>query len=69
MRRSAAPQPDDVGWLENPRRRSRVPDGRELWTYRELAAFLALRDLKARYKQAETTIRARRGRGQKRRRR
>lgn len=52
MRRSAAPQPDDVGWLENPRRRSRVPDGRELWTYRELAAFLALRDLKARYKQA-----------------
>jgi ABC-type polysaccharide/polyol phosphate export permease len=45
--------PDRAGWIENrPTRGIRWPDLRELWQYRELAAFLALRDLKVRYKQA-----------------
>lgn len=40
-------------WVENrPTRGLRGLDVRELWRYRELAGFLALRDLKARYKQA-----------------
>jgi lipopolysaccharide transport system permease protein len=40
-------------WVEN-RPRSRLPrlDLRELWAYRELAGFMALRDVKVRYKQA-----------------
>jgi lipopolysaccharide transport system permease protein len=41
------------GWIENrPAGGLRWPDLHELWAYRELAAFLALRDLKVRYKQA-----------------
>jgi ABC-type polysaccharide/polyol phosphate export permease len=41
------------GWVENrPRRYGRALDVRELWRHRELASFLALRDLKLRYKQA-----------------
>jgi ABC-type polysaccharide/polyol phosphate export permease len=40
-------------WVENrPTRGLRGVDLLELWRYRELAGFLALRDLKARYKQA-----------------
>jgi len=40
-------------WVENrPSQRLRGLDLRELWEYRELAGFLALRDLKVRYKQA-----------------
>jgi ABC-type polysaccharide/polyol phosphate export permease len=40
-------------WVENrPTRGLRGLDLRELWRYRELAGFLALRDLKSRYKQA-----------------
>lgn len=40
-------------WIENrPSRGFRRLDVRELWDYRELAGFLALRDLKTRYKQA-----------------
>lgn len=40
-------------WVENrPSRGLRLPNLRELWQYRELAYFLALRDLKVRYKQA-----------------
>ncbi len=40
-------------WIENRTTPGlRWPDARELWNYRELAAFLALRDLKVRYKQA-----------------
>ena len=40
-------------WVENrPTRRLRGLDLQELWEYRELAGFLALRDLKVRYKQA-----------------
>lgn len=40
-------------WIENrPSRGFRRLDLHELWEYRELAGFLALRDLKARYKQA-----------------
>jgi ABC-type polysaccharide/polyol phosphate export permease len=40
-------------WVENrPGRRFLGPDLRELWRYRELGGFLALRDLKVRYKQA-----------------
>lgn len=42
-----------VEWIENrPTHGLRWPDLRELWKYRELAGFLALRDLKVRYKQA-----------------
>jgi ABC-type polysaccharide/polyol phosphate export permease len=42
-----------AGWIENrPRSGLFRLDLRELWTYRELAAFLALRDIKVRYKQA-----------------
>jgi ABC-type polysaccharide/polyol phosphate export permease len=45
--------PDAEGWIENrPTRVLRWPDPKELWQYRELAGFLALRDLKVRYKQA-----------------
>lgn len=41
------------GWIENrPTRGFRSLDLRELWAYRELAAFLALRDVKVRFKQA-----------------
>lgn len=41
------------GWIENrPSRGFRQPDPHELWAYRELGFFLALRDLKVRYKQA-----------------
>lgn len=40
-------------WVENrPTRGGRALDLRELWQYRELARFFALRDLKVRYKQA-----------------
>jgi lipopolysaccharide transport system permease protein len=40
-------------WIENrPTHGLRWPDLPELWQHRELAAFLALRELKARYKQA-----------------
>jgi lipopolysaccharide transport system permease protein len=40
-------------WIENrPSKGFRPLDLRELWAYRELAAFLSLRDLKVRYKQA-----------------
>ena len=40
-------------WVENSRRTGRPRlDWRELWRYRELIAFLALRDVKVRYKQA-----------------
>jgi lipopolysaccharide transport system permease protein len=40
-------------WTENrPSKGFRAPDLGELWAYRELGAFLALRDLKVRYKQA-----------------
>jgi ABC-type polysaccharide/polyol phosphate export permease len=40
-------------WVENrPGQGLRVLDLRELWAFRELAAFLAIRDVKARYKQA-----------------
>jgi ABC-type polysaccharide/polyol phosphate export permease len=41
------------GWTENrPTAGFRWPPVRELWAYRELTYFLALRDVKARYKQA-----------------
>ena len=41
------------GWVENrPSAGRRALDWRELWRYRELVAFLALRDVKVRYKQA-----------------
>src|SRR5437773_11753577 len=41
------------GWIENRATRGwRGVDLHELWQYRELAGFLALRDLKVRYKQA-----------------
>lgn len=44
---------DRRSWVENrPSRGLRGLDLRELWQYRELAGFLALRDLKVRYKQA-----------------
>ncbi|CAA9324109.1 MAG: O-antigen export system, permease protein [uncultured Frankineae bacterium] len=40
-------------WVENrPTSGRRALDWRELWRYRELVAFLALRDVKVRYKQA-----------------
>ena len=42
-----------AGWVENrPRSGLLRLDFGELWAYRELAAFLALRDIKVRYKQA-----------------
>ena len=45
--------PQTTNWIENrPSRGLRWPDLGELWQYRELAGFLALRDLKVRYKQA-----------------
>lgn len=45
-----APTPE---WVENrPTKGGRALDLRELWRYRELARFFALRDLKVRYKQA-----------------
>lgn len=41
------------GWVENrPTRHGRALDVRELWQHRELATFMAARDLKLRYKQA-----------------
>jgi ABC-type polysaccharide/polyol phosphate export permease len=41
------------GWLENrPSRGLGAIDVREVWRYRELLGFLALRDIKVRYKQA-----------------
>ena len=41
-----------AGWVENrPRSGLLRLDFGELWAYRELAAFLALRDIKVRYKQ------------------
>lgn len=40
-------------WIENQATRGRrALDWRELWRYRELVGFLALRDIKVRYKQA-----------------
>jgi lipopolysaccharide transport system permease protein len=40
-------------WIENrPSRGARALSARELWSYRELIWFLALRDIQARYKQA-----------------
>src|SRR5215204_5696885 len=40
-------------WVENrPGQGFRGPGVQELWRYRELGGFLALRDLKVRYKQA-----------------
>jgi lipopolysaccharide transport system permease protein len=49
----AAPPDDRLAWIENrPSRGLRGLDFRELWQYRELGGFLALRDLKVRYKQA-----------------
>lgn len=52
MGRVASPG-DRRAWIENrPNRGLRGLDLRELWQYRELAGFLALRDLKVRYKQA-----------------
>jgi ABC-type polysaccharide/polyol phosphate export permease len=45
--------PQSTEWMENrPTRGLRPPDLGELWRHRELAAFLALRDVKVRYKQA-----------------
>jgi ABC-type polysaccharide/polyol phosphate export permease len=47
------PVKEQPGWVENrPSGGFRALDVRELWHYRELALFLALRDLKVRYKQA-----------------
>ena len=42
-----------VAWVENAATNGRRHvDARELWSYRDLALFLALRDLKVRYRQA-----------------
>lgn len=42
-----------TAWVENrPSGGRRALDWRELWRYRELVAFLAMRDVKVRYKQA-----------------
>jgi lipopolysaccharide transport system permease protein len=42
-----------AGWIENRSRSGLLRlDLRELWAYRELAGFMALRDVKVRYKQA-----------------
>jgi ABC-type polysaccharide/polyol phosphate export permease len=47
------PGATEPGWVENrPTRHGRALDLAELWRSRELARFLALRDLKLRYKQA-----------------
>jgi lipopolysaccharide transport system permease protein len=44
---------ESTEWVENkPGRGFRLPNVGELWHYRELAWFLALRDVKVRYKQA-----------------
>jgi lipopolysaccharide transport system permease protein len=44
---------DADGWIENrPTRGRRALDLDELWQYRDLVAFFALRDIKVRYKQA-----------------
>jgi lipopolysaccharide transport system permease protein len=44
---------DDQNWVENRPRRGFIHlDFAEVWDYRELAWFMALRDLKVRYKQA-----------------
>jgi lipopolysaccharide transport system permease protein len=49
----ATPRTRSARWVENrPTRGLRGIDLHELWRYRELAGFLASRDLKARYKQA-----------------
>jgi len=48
---AVAAEPGD-SWIENRPSRVRGVALRELWPYRELVYFLALRDLKARYKQA-----------------
>jgi len=40
------------GWVENRASRGWRIDVRELWAYRELAGFFALRDISVRYKQA-----------------
>jgi ABC-type polysaccharide/polyol phosphate export permease len=46
-------EPDELDWVENrPTRGRRALQVREVWRYREVTAFLALRDLKIRYKQA-----------------
>ena len=46
-------EPKQSQWIESrPTSGFRALDLRELWRYRELAIFLALRDLKVRYKQA-----------------
>lgn len=46
-------EPGLARWVENrPSRGWRAVDLRELWSYRELVGFLALRDVRARYKQA-----------------
>jgi len=46
-----------AGWVENrPRTGLLRLDLRELWAYRELAGFVALRDVKVRYKQAALGI-------------
>jgi lipopolysaccharide transport system permease protein len=48
-----ATRTEDTGWTLNFARRGlRGPEFRELWRFRELAYFLALRDVKIRYKQA-----------------
>jgi len=48
-----AARTDDTGWTLNFRRAGlRGPEFGELWRFRELAYFLALRDVKIRYKQA-----------------
>lgn len=44
---------EQSGWIENrPSHGFRLAGLRELWHYRELAGFLALREIKVRYKQA-----------------
>jgi ABC-type polysaccharide/polyol phosphate export permease len=50
---SEMPGATEPGWVENrPTRHGRALDLAELWRSQELARFLALRDLKLRYKQA-----------------
>ncbi len=46
-------QPGDARWVESrPSHGWRALDLREVWAYRELVGFLALRDIRSRYKQA-----------------